>query len=122
MGGCVPKAKRFVDTLTRGNSPAVKEIRVEGDVLHIIVDQGARELPVARIEPEVIEGNVYLFTRHISSVVHQTEFLVDLSHRRLPRDWKNRLYWVERESIPSPFHPFAKDRFHDLQRRKITVN
>src|SRR5437762_13885056 len=105
----------------RDNSPAVEAIKAHGDILHIFVNQGGREVPVAQIEPQVIEGNVYLFTHHISSVVHQTEFILDLSGSQFPRDWKKRLYWIAGESIRSPLYPFAKNRFHELDRRKIKI-
>lgn len=73
---------------------------------------------LAGIRPRVIDGDVYLFTTHISSYVHQTVFIVDLSGPQLPSDWQRRLYWVEGESFPSPLNPFA-DRVHEIQRRRI---
>src|SRR4051812_17627176 len=85
MAGCfVPKQKRFVDVSKRGFSPEAK-VTTQGDVLRIFVPENARELAVAEIRPEVIEGNVYLFTQYMSHARRDVEFVFDLSERRFPR-------------------------------------
>ncbi|MEY2483868.1 MAG: hypothetical protein QOK24_2396 [Verrucomicrobiota bacterium] len=121
MAGCfVPKQKRFVDVSARDFSPEAK-VTAEGNILRIFVPEDLKELAVAEIRPEVIEGNIYLFTLYVSHARRDAEFVFDMSEKRFPRDWKNRLYWIEYNSIPSPFHPFASNRVNELHRRKVAV-
>jgi len=120
--GCVvPEQKRFVDVSTRNFSPAAR-VTARGDTLRIFIQENIKELAVAEISPQVIEGNIYLFTRYMSHVRRNAEFVFDMSDKRFPRDWKKRLYWNEYDAIPSPLFPFATDRVNELHRRKITVN
>jgi hypothetical protein len=60
------------------------------------------------------------FIEDISSPVHATEFAVDLSSRRFPRDWRDRLYWIVGDSISSPINPFI-EHSREIRRVKITV-
>jgi hypothetical protein len=120
LGGCVaPRDKRFVDRPRHESSPTVKAISVEGDVLRISVVQD-RNVFVAGIEPLLIEGDVYLRPVCISSVVHATEFEVNLAHQRFPRDWKSRLYWIEEDAISSPVNPFIH-HYREIHRSKIVL-
>ena len=121
LAGCfAPGTTRFVDLSGHEGNPTVKEIAADGDLLRISVIQDGKVIFVAGIEPIVIEGDVYLRTRYISSTVQATEFVVDLSDRRFPRDWRNRLYWIEGDAISSPIHP-SIEHYREIHRSKIAI-
>ncbi len=121
LAGCfTPSPTRFVDAPGHTGIPAVKELRAEGDVLRITIVQEGGGIWVGRIEPQVIDGDVYLSATCISSVVRQTEFLVDLSGPHFPRDWRHRLYWIEEDSISSPVNPLI-EHHREIRRSKIEV-
>src|SRR6266436_1319770 len=101
--GCfTPADRRFLDLPRHEGIPTVREITAEGDLLRIHVVQDGKVVFVAGIEPLLIGGDVYLRPLCISSVVGATEFSVDLSDKRFPRDWRSRLYWIEGDAISSP--------------------
>ena len=122
LGFFIPMKKQFVDVSTRdqySHSPIVEKMEADGDVLRISVVQ--KGVGLATIEPRIMDGDVYLDAHYISSVVRKTQFSVNLSDKRVPKDWKNRLYWIENESFSSPLYPFARDRVHEVKRRKIII-
>jgi hypothetical protein len=119
--GCLaPGDKRFVDHPRHEAYPTVKEITAEGDLLRISVVQDGSPVFVAGIEALLLEGDVYLRPVCISSVVHATEFAVDLSDKRFPRDWRSRLYWIEEDAISSPVNPFIH-HYREIHRSKIVI-
>jgi len=121
LTGCfTPADRRFVDLPHHEGIPTVREITAEGDMLRVRVAQDGNVVFVAGIEPLLIEGDVYLRPVCISSVVHATEFSVDLSDKRFPRDWRSRLYWIEGDAISSPVNPFIH-HYREIQRSKIVV-
>ncbi len=121
LAGCfAPAETRFVDRPNHSGSPTVKSIKVEGDLLRISVVQDEDVFPLAGIEAVLIEGDVYLSARYISSEVRATEFLVDMSDKRFPRDWRNRLYWIEEDTISSPINPFI-EHYREITRSKILL-
>jgi hypothetical protein len=121
VSGCVsPRKFVFVDQAARASPPTIREIRADGDMLRVTLVQDSAPAWVAAIKAEVISGDVYLSTLRISSVVHATEFAVDLSGRKFPRDWRDRLYWIEGDSITSPINPFI-EHVREIRRRKIVL-
>jgi hypothetical protein len=121
LAGCVsPRKVTFVDEPQYSGPPMVTKVRSDGDVLHVTLKQDTAPAWVAGVKAEVIGGDVYLSTFHISSPVHATEFAVDLSSRRFPRDWRDRLYWIVGDSISSPINPFI-EHSREIRRVKITV-
>jgi hypothetical protein len=119
--GCfTPTDRRVVDLPHHEGIPIVKEIRAEGDILHIRIVQDRNDVCVAGIEPRLLDGDIYLIPLCISSVVHATEFSVDFSDKHFPRDWKSRLYWIEGDSISSPVNPFIH-HYREIQRSKIVI-
>jgi len=119
--GCfAPGDKRFLDLPRHEGKPTVKEITGEGDLLRISIVQDGNVVFIAGIEPLLIEGDVYLRPVCISSVVHATEFEVDLSDKRFPRDWRSRLYWIEEDAISSPVNPFIHHH-REIHRSKIVI-
>lgn len=121
LAGCfAPSRTRIIDVAPRSGTPTVKKVSAEGDVLRVEVVQDGGVVFVAAIEPKLIEGDVYLSKICISSVVHATEFSVDFSSARFPRDWKQRLYWIEEDSISSPINPLI-EHVREIRRSKITV-
>jgi hypothetical protein len=121
IAGCIaPEKLRFVDVPHQGSVPAVQHVRAQGDILTISVVQNGGVVFVSSVEPQVIKGDVYLRLRCISSVVQATEFSVDLSGIQFPRDWRQRLYWVEQDAISSPINPFIEP-FREIHRSKILV-
>jgi len=75
---------------------------------------------MAGVNAHVIQGDVYLSAVCISSVIHATEFTVDLSGSELPRDWKQRLYWIQGDSISSPINPMI-EHVREIERSKIVL-
>ena len=120
MGCFTPADRRFVDLPRHESIPTVREITATGDMLCISVVQDGSVVFVAGIEPILIEGDVYLRPVCVSSVVHATEFSVDLSDKRFPQDWRSRLYWIEGDAISSPDNPFIH-HYREIQRSKIVI-
>ena len=115
----IPATKKFVDVPARQTSQRFSAIRADGDVLLVSVVPTPPWF-VQELRAYVIEGDVYLDAIHTSSWTGTTQFSVDLSGPEYPRDWRERLYWIETEFIPSPVNPFA-EQVHELQRRKLEV-
>ena len=118
LASCVtPRKATFVEA---ARPPAIREVRAAGDTLHVMVTQDTPGVWIAGVEAESIQGDVYLRTTKISSVVHATEFQVDMSGKDIPGDWKKRLYWVVGESVSSPVNPFATPS-REIRRSKIEL-
>ena len=121
LAGCFqPTETRFVDSPNHNGSPTIKSIRVEGDLLRISVFQDEDSFPIAGIEAVLIEGDVYLSARSTYKQRSSREFLVDMSDERFPRDWRNRLYWIEEDKIASPINPFI-EHYREITRSKILL-
>lgn len=123
LGFLMPMRYQFVDVSMRdeySRSPIVNKIEADGNVLRISVNQQRKGLGLTDIKPRLIDGDVYLDPRYISSVVRQTEFSIDLSDGRFPKNWKEKLYWVEGESW-TPLYLSSRNRVHEIKRRKIAV-
>jgi hypothetical protein len=89
-------------------------------MLRISIIQDDSVIFIFGIEPLVLDGNVYLSPLAISGVVHSNEFVVDLSGKQFPRDWKERLYWIEYDAISSPINPFI-EHYREIHRYKIVL-
>ena len=114
LTGCTT-ATRFTEAAKPERSPRIVSEATETTVtFHIVQDGGVW---LARILPRVIDGDVYLDRFNISSPVHQTEFTVDLSAPHFPRDWRQRLYWIEAYSVPGPLVWWGRVR--EIERRKV---
>jgi hypothetical protein len=121
LSGCMsPRKIVFHDQAPRAGPPTIRQVRAEGDMLRVTVVQDSAPAWVAAVNAQVIAGDVYLSTFHISSVVHATEFAVDMSGRKFPRDWRNRLYWIEGDSISSPINPFI-EHVREIRRSKVSL-
>ena len=119
--GCIAPSKvRFVDVPNRASKPTVTSVKAIGDELHISVVQDGGVVFMAGTKAQVIQGDVYLSAICISSVVHATEFTVDLSGPKFPRDWKQRLYWIQGDSISSPINPMI-EHVREIERSKIVL-
>lgn len=120
--GCFsPNNIVIVDQASRDDLPTIKSIKAAGDILRVSIVQDSAPAWVAGVKATVIRGDVYLDTIHISSPVSATEFEVDMSHSRFPRDWRNKLYWIESDSISSPINPFIEHR-REIGRSKVALN
>ena len=121
LSACMsPRKIVFVDQALRAGPPTIRQIRADGDILRITLVQDSAPAWVAAVNAQVIGGDVYLSTFHISSVVHATEFAIDMSRREFPRDWRNRLYWIEGDSISSPINPFI-EHVREIRRSKVSL-
>jgi hypothetical protein len=121
LSGCLsPQKIVFVDQVAHAGPPTIREIRADGDKLRVTLTQDSAPAWVASVKARVIAGDVYLSTVHISSVVHATEFAVDMSGRKFPPDWRSRLYWIEGDSISSPVNPFI-EHMRQIRRSKIIL-
>jgi hypothetical protein len=120
FSGCFSPGKmRIVDVPARSSRPTIAAVKAIGDELHISVVQDGGVF-IAGVKAQVIQGDVYLSTVCISSVVHATEFTVALSGNEFPRDWKQRLYWIEGDSISSPVNPMI-EHVREIERSKIVL-
>ena len=117
LTGCY--AKQFKDVSKVGLSPHVVGMKTTDTTItfHVLQDQSVW---LADIKPKIIENNVYLSPLYISSPVSVTNFTLDFSDPRYPKDWKQRLYWIEEDSITSPLNPFLK-RVQTIGRRRIEL-
>lgn len=121
LAGCVsPQKVRFFDEALYSGPPTITGVSADGDILRITLKQDSAPAWVAGVEAEVIKGDVYLSTVHISSPVHVQEFTVDLSSDSFPRDWKDRIYWITGDSISSPINPFI-EHYREIRRVKVTL-
>jgi len=121
FSGCLAPSKvRFVDVPARARKPTVTAVKAMGDELHITVGQDGGVVFIAGFKAQVIQGDVYLSAVSISSVVHATEFIVDLSGPKFPRDWRQRIYWIQGDSISSPINPMV-EHFREVERSKIVL-
>ena len=121
LSGCVsPKKIVFVDQAAHAAPPTIKAIRAEGEMLRISIAQDSAPAWVSGVQATVIDGGVYLRTNHISSRVSTTEFVVDMSDSKFPRDWRSKLYWIESDSISSPINPFIEHR-REIGRSKVAL-
>jgi len=121
LAGCFsPGNITVVDEPLHAGRPTIKKVRARGDNLQVSLVQDASPVFVAEIRAQIIEGDIYLIPQTISSVAHGTEFTVDFSHDRFPRDWKNRLYWIEGDTISSPVNPFIK-HVREIRRSKVQI-
>lgn len=121
-GACVsPRKTVFIDQAAHTGPPVIRAIYAEGNRLRVSLKQTGLPAWVAAVKAQVIEGDVYLYTINISSVVHTIEFAVDLSGPEFPRDWRNRLYWIEEESITSPINPTV-EHVREIRRSRIILN
>ena len=77
-------------------------------------------LPGSLMPRILIQGDVYLSAVCVASVVHATEFIVDLSGPDYPQDWKQRLDWIQGDSISSPLNPML-EHVREIERRKIVL-
>ncbi|MDZ4288628.1 MAG: hypothetical protein U0984_11750 [Prosthecobacter sp.] len=119
LAGCSKTNTTFIVNLPAHESKrTLKEVRAEGDSLRLSVVQDMAPVFVAKIEATVITGDVYLKPLLISSVVRQTDFVIDLSGQQFPRDWRDRLYWIESESGSSPL---SSQNHREIRRSKISV-
>lgn len=118
---CVaPRKVIFVDEPSPAR-PTIRSVRAEGDKLHVTVKQDTPGIWIAGVKAQTIQGDVYLRTVSISSVVHATDFSVDMSGKKIPGDWRDRLYWVAGESISSPVNPFVTP-YKEIRRSKIELS
>jgi hypothetical protein len=117
LTGCTTTTK-FTESIKPRRSPHVvaTEATQTTVTFRIVQDSGVW---LARIRPRVIDGGVYLDTLYISSPVHQAEFTVDLSASHFPHDWRQRLYWIESESVSSPLVWWKRVR--EIERRKVQL-
>src|SRR4051812_6032689 len=117
LTGCTT-ATRFTEAVKPGRSPRVAATQATHTTVtfRIVQDAGVW---LAGITPRVIDGDVYLDTLYISSPVHQTEFTVDLSGPQFPRDWRQRLYWIEGDSVPGPLVWWGRVR--EIERRRVQL-
>lgn len=121
LSGCpAPQKVVFIDQAAHTGRPTVREVRADGDTLQVALSQDRAPAWIASVHATVIEGDVYLSTLLISSVVHTTEFKIDMSKGNMPRDWRNRLYWIEGETITSPFNT-STERVREIRRSKIVL-
>ena len=121
LGSCFSPSRIIIsEKAAYSGPPTIKRIRADGDTLRIALEQDSAPAWVSSIQAQVIEGDVYLRTSHISSPVHATDFSVDLSGPKFPSDWRNRLYWIQSDSISSPINPFINHR-REIVRSKITL-
>jgi hypothetical protein len=121
FSGCFsPNTKRIIDVPAHLAFPTVRSIKADGDILRISIVQDGKVVFISGIEPVLIDGDIYLSTIAISSVVRATEFSIDMSDLRYPKDWRNRLYWIEQDSISSPINPFIA-HYREIKRSKITL-
>lgn len=118
LAGCTTST-RYVD-VRDGSRVGAEVLSVTPTRITLRVKQPATAAGIANVDATVEDGDVYLRDIRISSPVRKTVFEVDLSGLLLPWDWKNRLYWVESSSIPSPLNPFLK-REKTIERRKLAV-
>lgn len=121
LSACFSPSKIVVsDQAAHAGPPTIRKMRADGELLRISIAQDSAPAWVGGVRAQVIDGDVYLSTIHISSVVHATEFSVDLSGPKFPRDWRKRLYWIEGESIDSPFNPFIEHK-REIRRSRIVL-
>lgn len=121
LSGCpAPQKIVFIDQAAHTGPPTVREVHADGDTLRVSLSQDLAPAWIASVHATVIEGDVYLSPLLISSVVHTTEFKIDMSKDNLPRDWRNRLFWIEGETISSPFNTSA-ERVREIRRSKIQL-
>lgn len=121
LSGCpAPQKVVFIDQTAHTGRPTVREVRADGDTLQVALSQDRAPAWISSVHATVIEGDVYLSTLLISSVVHTTEFKIDMSKGNMPRDWRNRLYWIEGETITSPFNA-STERVREIRRSKILL-
>jgi len=111
---------RFTDVMKADWSPETTVLRKTSTSVTFKVRQHS-PVWLGDIKARVIGADVYLDPVMISSVVHRSEFTVDLGSPQFPKDWQQRLYWIEGESIPSPVNPFVKERVREIKRRKIEL-
>lgn len=118
--GCVsPRKVVFIEAPVSELSE-IREMRADGDTLQITIVQQGAGIWIAGVTAEVIDGDVYLSTTAISSVVPATEFTVDMSAANVPRDWQSRLYWIVGGAITSPVNPFV-EHVREIRRAKIQL-
>jgi hypothetical protein len=116
LTGCTT-ATRFTEAVEPGRSPRVVATETtETTVTFHIVQEG---IGLSSVTPRVINGDVYLDTLYLSVPLPQTEFTVDLSGPQFPRDWRQRLYWIESISWPGPLVWWGRVR--EITRRKVPL-
>jgi len=96
ISGCrTPERLEFIDDTEPPDLPTIHSVRSDGNRLYISVVQGEpQDQWISNLNAEVLSGDVYLFAVPSKVPVQTTEFSLDFSARRFPRDWKNRLYWI----------------------------
>ncbi|MBT5900654.1 MAG: hypothetical protein HOH58_00930 [Opitutaceae bacterium] len=119
--GCIhsPRAE-FVDVASPLHSAQIAVVTADEETVRLRIS-GPNELVfLAMVEPEVIGDGLYLFPHYITKPTVSEHVDVPVVELDLPAKWRDRIYWVEAESVPRWYQVF-KRRVQTIERRRLEL-
>ncbi|WED63038.1 hypothetical protein PXH66_11905 [Synoicihabitans lomoniglobus] len=121
LAGCTtPKRTRFVDVQSTVYGTKIAVIDADEAVVRLRVSGPNEPVFLAMVEPRVIADGLYLFPSYINKPVVSERLEVPVVELDLPAEWRDRIFWVEGESVPRWFQVF-RERVRTIERRHLEL-
>ena len=121
LSGCVHSLRpSFVDVASPLHSAEIAVIAADDDIVRLRISGPNQPVFLAMVEPKVVGDGLYLFPSYISKPTVSEEVEVPVVELDLPAAWRDRIYWVERTSVPRWYQIF-KPRVETIERRHLAL-
>ena len=119
--GCIhsPRAE-FVDVASPLHSAQIAVVAADEETVRLRISEPNEQVFLAMVEPQVIGDGLYLFPHYISKPTVSEHVDVPVVELDLPAKWRDRIYWVEGETVP-PWYKVLTPRVQTIERRRLEV-
>lgn len=119
--GCVSSLRpEFIDVASPLHSAQITVIAADEEIVRLRISGPNEPVFLAIVEPEVIADGLYLFPQYISKPTVSEHVDIPVVELDLPAKWRDRIYWVEGESVPRWYQVF-KPRVQTIERRRLEL-
>ncbi len=119
--GCMRSLRpEFVDVASPLHSAQISVIAADEEIVRLRISGPNEPVFLAIVEPEIIANGLYLFPQYISKPTVSEHVDIPVVELDLPAKWRDRIYWVEGESIPRWYQVF-KRRVQTIERRRLEL-
>lgn len=121
LSGCAHALRpAFVDVASPLHSAEIAVIAADDQIVRLRISGPNQPVFLAMVEPKVVGDGLYLFPSYISKPTVSEEVEVPVVELDLPAAWRDRIYWVERTSVPRWYQIF-KPRVETIERRHLAL-
>ena len=121
LSGCTHSLRpAFVDVASPLHSAEIAVIAADDQIVRLRISGPNQPVFLAMVEPKVVGDGLYLFPSYISKPTVSEEVEVPVVELDLPAAWRDRIYWVERTSVPRWYQIF-KPRVETIERRHLAL-